>query len=139
MVNRPESKASGSAGDPALALQQILENLRKPLREILERFLHEAKVRGAVHLLGQGYLTLAEVELEGMVYILSKAPGKFKVALSACEKEVALLAADGLSNREIAARLGKKMATVCAHMQSIFKKLDIRSRALLGQYKQLLS
>ncbi len=49
-------------------------------------------------------------------------------ALSAAEKEVAVLAAAGLSNSAIGVRRGTSTRTTDAHMSSIFHKLMINSR-----------
>lgn len=50
------------------------------------------------------------------------------------EREVAELAAEGLSNQEIATRLVLSMRTVETHMHRIMRKLDISSRQALRQY-----
>jgi DNA-binding CsgD family transcriptional regulator len=47
------------------------------------------------------------------------------------EREVALLVRDGLGNEEIAATLHKGIGTIKNQLQSIFLKLDIKSRAKL--------
>ena len=47
--------------------------------------------------------------------------------------EVAKLAAQGLRNGEIAAKLVVSEATVRAHLRSIFQKLDIDRRARLAE------
>src|ERR671914_273831 len=52
-------------------------------------------------------------------------------SLTPQEREVALLAATGLTNREIAARLYMSHRTVSSHLSKIFSKLGIRSRAAL--------
>jgi DNA-binding CsgD family transcriptional regulator len=49
------------------------------------------------------------------------------------EHQVALLAASGLTNREIAARLSISPRTVAAHLRQVFPKLDITSRAALRE------
>jgi len=58
---------------------------------------------------------------------LAQAPG----ALTPQEREVALLAAAGLSNKQIAERLGISHRTVSAHLYQVFPKLGITSRAAL--------
>ncbi|MEU7814328.1 LuxR C-terminal-related transcriptional regulator [Pseudonocardia sp. NPDC049154] len=50
------------------------------------------------------------------------------------EEEVAALVADGLSNREIAARLVLSLRTVEAHMERILNKLGFRSRAQVAAW-----
>ena len=52
--------------------------------------------------------------------------------LSAREREVMLLAAEGLSNTKIARRLGISDNTVAVHLQHIYRKLKIRSRTMLA-------
>jgi len=53
--------------------------------------------------------------------------------LSAQELQIAQLAAQGLSNREIGERLYLSPRTVGSHLYRIFPKLDIRSRAQLHE------
>ena len=45
------------------------------------------------------------------------------------EREVLALLADGLGNKQIAARLGISINTVKTHMELLFEKLDVSSRA----------
>jgi DNA-binding CsgD family transcriptional regulator len=49
-------------------------------------------------------------------------------ALTASELRVARLAADGLTNREIAERLFVTERTVETHLRHVFQKLDISRR-----------
>lgn len=53
-------------------------------------------------------------------------------ALTAREREVALLAATGLSNKQIAERLFVSPRTVSGHLHRVFPKLGIASRAALS-------
>lgn len=53
-------------------------------------------------------------------------------ALTASERRVAKLAAEGLSNREIAQSLFLSRRTVETHLTHVYQKLDITSRAQLG-------
>jgi DNA-binding NarL/FixJ family response regulator len=48
------------------------------------------------------------------------------------EREVATLVAEGLTNAEIAARLGISPGTVGRHLANIYERLDIHSRAALA-------
>jgi DNA-binding NarL/FixJ family response regulator len=54
-------------------------------------------------------------------------------ALTASERRVAQLAADGMSNKEIAQTLFVTVKTVEVHLSHAYRKLEISSRAQLGQ------
>jgi DNA-binding NarL/FixJ family response regulator len=53
--------------------------------------------------------------------------------LTAAEARVAALVADGVTNREAAARLFTTVATVEAHLTRIYAKLEVRSRTELAR------
>lgn len=50
------------------------------------------------------------------------------------EREVILLIAEGLSNRQIAERLNLSIATVKSHVRSILEKLTLHTRVHIAQY-----
>ncbi|HEX8917689.1 MAG TPA: tetratricopeptide repeat protein [Chloroflexota bacterium] len=54
--------------------------------------------------------------------------------LTAREQEIALLVADGRTNREIARTLSLAARTVDTHVSNILKKLDLRSRAQIATW-----
>ena len=54
-------------------------------------------------------------------------------SLTAREREVAELAASGLSNKEVAARLFVSKRTVEANLSKVYAKLEVRSRAALSR------
>lgn len=54
--------------------------------------------------------------------------------LSAREHEVALLVAQGLRNRDIAARLGLSVRTAESHVERIRQKLGFRCRAQIAAW-----
>lgn len=49
--------------------------------------------------------------------------------LSARERQILALLADGLGNKQIAARLGISTNTVKTHLETLFEKLGVSSRA----------
>ena len=57
--------------------------------------------------------------------------GEWPSTLSPREREVALLVARGLSNKEIARELGLSVGTVKLHVHSIFMKLGAHKRYML--------
>jgi DNA-binding CsgD family transcriptional regulator len=63
---------------------------------------------------------------------------RYDSSLTAQEREIASLAAAGLTNKEIAARLCVSHRTVSAHLYRIFPKLAITSRAALRDALQAL-
>ena len=54
------------------------------------------------------------------------------VVLSSREREILGLLADGMGNKQIAARLGISTNTVKTHLELLFDKLDVSSRAEAG-------
>jgi DNA-binding CsgD family transcriptional regulator len=53
-------------------------------------------------------------------------------SLTASERRVAQLAAEGISNNEIAQALFVTVKTVEAHLSGVYRKLDIQSRRELA-------
>jgi DNA-binding NarL/FixJ family response regulator len=60
--------------------------------------------------------------------------GAPSIELSPQERAVAVLVAEGLSNRDVAARLVISVKTVEYHVRNIYDKLGIRSRSALTRY-----
>ena len=57
-------------------------------------------------------------------------------ALSAREREIATLAATGITSREIGARLFVSTRTVENHLQHVYAKLGVSCRAELARFLQ---
>jgi DNA-binding CsgD family transcriptional regulator len=95
---------------------------RRLARESLEQALELFEGMGAAI-----WVERARVELEPLV--TQRQPG----LLTAAEQRVAELAADGLSNKEIAAALFISVHTVEVHLSHAYAKLGIRSRAQLAR------
>ena len=54
--------------------------------------------------------------------------------LTAREVEVLALVAEGLTDAEVAERLVVSIRTVHAHLRSIYRKLDVRTRSAATRY-----
>ena len=57
--------------------------------------------------------------------------GQVEAALTAREREIVSLVAEGLSNKEIARHLGVTDGTVKIHLHNIYRKLDVGNRTAL--------
>ncbi len=55
-------------------------------------------------------------------------------ALTDREREILALVAEGLSNAQIARRLGIRVATVKFHLQNVFQKLGVRNRTEAARF-----
>jgi DNA-binding CsgD family transcriptional regulator len=96
-------------------------NRRREARELLAEALDGAHHAGAA--------MLAEhVETELRATGPRRAVLRGVASLTASERRVAELAADGLTNREIAQALFVTMRTVEGHLTRVFAKLDVSSR-----------
>jgi DNA-binding CsgD family transcriptional regulator len=60
-------------------------------------------------------------------------PIESRSTLTASELRVARMAAEGMTNREIAQALFVTENTIETHLRSVFRKLDIRSRSQLAR------
>lgn len=85
----------------------------------------------ALRIVNKGQLWLNDDIIKTLLYkndITQK--GKLK-SVTPREKEVLKLVCEGLSNKEIALRLSLSEQTVKSHLNSLFKKFDVKSRAHL--------
>jgi DNA-binding NarL/FixJ family response regulator len=69
---------------------------------------------------------------DGLVAQISSSKAVSLDELTKRERQVAKAVADGLSNREIAARLSISERTVKARLTSVFQKLNVRDRVQLA-------
>ena len=58
-------------------------------------------------------------------------------ALTQREREVMLLVADGLSNKDVGRRLNVSEGTVKVHLHSIYQKVDVNNRTALAKFAGL--
>jgi DNA-binding NarL/FixJ family response regulator len=82
--------------------------------------------------------SLAIFEIESARYVLLRVDSPHGDPLSARERQVALLLADGRENREVAAALGITENTVSAYVRRIYRKLRVHSRRELALHMALL-
>ncbi|MET8769132.1 AAA family ATPase [Streptomyces sp. NPDC004658] len=75
--------------------------------------------------------TAAELRAAGQAQPNTAVPAAAAAGLTAQETEIALLAAEGLTNKQIGERLFLSPRTVGSHLYRIFPKLGITSRAAL--------
>ncbi|MFG2883236.1 response regulator transcription factor [Streptomyces sp. NPDC048297] len=93
---------------------------------------HLTTARRALDALGaRPWADAAGAELDALARPAEPEPAEEKGLLTRQELEIAELAATGLSNKEIGARLYISPRTVSTHLYKIFPKLGIRSRAAL--------
>jgi DNA-binding CsgD family transcriptional regulator len=69
-----------------------------------------------------------------LVFITQEGPAKEESELTAREREVLQLVAEGATNREIAAALFLSGHTINFHMRNILQKLHLRNRAQAVAY-----
>ena len=107
------------------ALGETLRHARRPTeaREPLRLALELAEICGATALVER---TRAEIYATGARPSNRCAP--WSGSLTSSERRVAGLAADGLSNRDIAQTLYVTPKTVEVHLSSVYRKLEIGSR-----------
>jgi DNA-binding CsgD family transcriptional regulator len=120
--------AAGAALESARAIVDLgallrRANRRADARELLREGLAIAHRGGAVALADQ-----AETELRAAGAKPRRARLTGVEALTASERRVAELAAQGMTNREIAQALFVTARTVEGHLTHTFQKLDVRSR-----------
>jgi len=108
-------------------------------RGILERGSGSEDLLKAIRLVHEGQVWARRGVISRLVESVSTLPGGSKgptpaaePRLSGREHEVASLAAEGLSNKEIAQSLSISEATVKAHLTNIFRKLGVRGRGYLA-------
>jgi DNA-binding CsgD family transcriptional regulator len=118
-----------------LARSQLLygEWLRRERRHLDAR----VELRAALRLFREfgvrAFGDRARIELEATGERIRPRAAASEAQLTPQESQVARLAAQGLTNREIAARLFIGESTVEYHLVKVFRKLDVRSRTQLAR------
>ena len=103
--------------------REIAQSIFVTERTVVER------VAGAVHKLRAGSRGELADRWRGRAASDEGEPAAYPAGLTAREVEVLGLVANGLSNPEVAAELVLSPRTVHAHLRSVYRKLDVHSRA----------
>jgi DNA-binding CsgD family transcriptional regulator len=82
--------------------------------------------------IGTAELTMSFDDVDLGAHATAPDPAALQATLSPREWEVARAVAEGLTNAEIAARLGITKRTVATHLERIFERLELHSRAALA-------
>ncbi len=115
----------------ARALTDLGALLRRANRRVEARELLRQAVDTAHHLGAAALAERAETELRATGAKPRRVMLTGLEALTASERRIAELAADGLTNREIAQTLFVTVRTVEGHLTNVFNKLDVRARTEL--------
>jgi DNA-binding NarL/FixJ family response regulator len=120
---------------------QALSQLRSAVRDLDAR---AASLTGVVQLAGTLQLDTgvtvdfaASRELGQPLVVLRPASAPALPGLTRREREIATLIADGLSNKEIAARLGLTLGTVKHYVHQILEKTGLPSRVSIATRQSL--
>jgi DNA-binding CsgD family transcriptional regulator len=114
--------------EQARALADLGAFLRRDNRRVLARDLLRRAVDAAHHLGAGALARQAETELRATGAKPRRVLLTGLEALTASERRIAELAAEGLTNREIAQTLFITARTVEGHLTNVFNKLDVETR-----------
>lgn len=125
----------GELAPPVVALAdltagELLEALRLGLRAILPREATADQIASAAMAAHQGLVVLTTADLDPLVSasLRTASDPVHGEGITAREKEVLRLVADGLGNKQVAATLNISEHTVKFHITSIMTKLDAGTR-----------
>lgn len=132
---------NGRANQGSKSRRSVPESIDCELREILLKFTDELTSRSPSEQNHGGHQypnPIMDVEVDGFTYVLSRLPTAERIRLTERQQQIARLVAEGFPNKTIATRLGISSATVAVHLQRIFRKLNIDSRAALARQTAFL-
>jgi DNA-binding NarL/FixJ family response regulator len=133
-----KERNDGRKGQSSASIEGLLEAVARTLEKVVERFEH--RLRNCADAISvKDDLRVARIELEDATYVLMRLSKIAARALSRRQREVATLLAEGLSRKEIAARLGISQRTVDSHRERLYAKYHAGSRAEVIRRITLLS
>lgn len=126
--------ATGDAGELSAVAQRLDDHgfellAAEAWAEAATDFRRNGEPRSASAAASRAETLAARCEGARTVALLSMARSAPVVPLSAREREIARLAADGLTNQEIAERLVVSVRTVGNHLQNVYVKLGVNRRS----------
>jgi DNA-binding CsgD family transcriptional regulator len=124
--------------EDSLAIEPALEAITRALQRVVENLESRLRLCSSTVSLKKDF-RVAKIELEDSTYVLMRLSNLDTRGLSRRQREVARLLADGLSRKEIAARLGISQRTVDSHRERLYGKYHASSRAAIIRRITLLS
>jgi DNA-binding NarL/FixJ family response regulator len=133
-VHRLEALLAGPAAerwlfDASRVRLAVGERLRRTRSSAQARRHLLAACDGFAAMAAEPWLARTQAELRAAGHRPARQPEGELSALTAQERQIAQLAASGLSNKQIAERLYLSHRTIGAHLYRIFPKLGVTSRA----------
>lgn len=106
----------------------VFEALARGAAGYLSKEVDRDAICSAVVAVAEGETVLSLDVQKNLAGAIRKRNSGERTVLTARERAVLALAAEGLATREIAVRLGVASATVKSHLQSVYSKLDVPDR-----------
>ncbi|HYM68921.1 MAG TPA: response regulator transcription factor [bacterium] len=116
--------------------EACLDAVRMGVSGYLPASVEPEYLRRAVHAVQMGETVVPEHLMRALLTHLAQRPRPVKetVTLTARERDVLRRLAEGLTDKQIAARLLVAPGTVRIHLRSVYRKLGIRTRAQAAVY-----
>lgn len=108
------------------------------LVERFQRFLEDLERSGSPRRPRTKPAVLLRAELDGLRYVLSRAPTELASRVSPRQREIAALLQRGLTAKAIAAKLSLSPPTVVKHLVRLHAKLGVHKRGELVRVLTLL-
>lgn len=127
-----------AAGEPGSARVEVTPDARDRLAADLSALLQQLGVAAVLRHgaskgpkgSGAGSGESPAFTIAGYTFIVEQRPkAARKLDLTPRQQTIVLLISDGLTNREIAERLGISLHTVRRHVEALLRRLDVPSRA----------